>query len=310
MVAAQKKVDIEQQRRQRQLRNDWMSDDGRRRRRRVWVLARREVERQRWWDANAKVSVSVEPDGQKSIFIHVPGYLKRYRTYKPVKEALQRLEWPSQRRKAMFGHEMPRDIRWFDVQNRPYTFSNKRFEALQEPWPYAFLKLREQLNTELNRRTLELQRQHAPYFRPIRVNSVLANRYQGPNDSISAHSDNEPIFGRNPTIVSISAGASRIFKLTPKSQAKFDADRKWTRVKHPCTTVGPKARQHASPTLAFPLGDGDLLVMAGAAQDWWEHRIDKAAPKEKVADNAVRYNMTWRRVITHPPTFLPRKCKT
>lgn len=273
---------------------------------RVRARAQREEERQRWWDSNARVTVTKEPDGQLSIFIYVPGYLRRYRTYQPVKSALKHLDWPSKRVKVMFGNVMPRDIRWFESRNRTYVFSNKRFEA--QPWPYALRRLRVQLNDELNRRTHVLQRKYAPYFRPIRLNSVLANRYKGPRDSISAHSDNEPLFGRNPTIISLTLGSHRIFKLSPKTPATFDADRKWTRVKHPCTAPGPSTHNR-HPNINISLGDGDLLIMAGAAQDWWEHRIDKATAKENVPDSAIRYNMTWRHVVQNPPAFLPRKCK-
>ena len=282
--------------------SQWM----RRLKARVRARAQREEKRQTWWDSNARVTMTKEPDGQLSIFIYVPGYLRRYRTYQPVKSALKHLDWPSKRVKAMFGHVMPRDIRWFESRNRTYVFSNKRFEA--QPWPHALRRLRVQLNDELNRRTQTLQRKYAPYFRPIRVNSVLANRYKGPRDSISAHSDNEPLFGRNPTIISLTLGPPRVFKLSPKTPATFDADRKWTRDQtslHRAWTVTTQP----TPKHKYSAGRWGSSHHGRRRPRLVEHRIDKATAKENVPDNAIRYNMTWRHVVQNPPSFLPRKCK-
>jgi alkylated DNA repair dioxygenase AlkB len=277
----------------------------RRLRRRLWTLGRLDALRQRWWDKHAQVTVVIEPDHQKSVFVYVPQYLKRYNVYHDIKRSLRKLEWPSKRVNVMYGNVMPRDIRWFQTRNKPYDFSGKRFVAENSLWPKGFHQLRKQLNEELNRRTLTLRRKCNPFFRACRVNSVLTNRYRGPRDSISAHSDNEPLFGRNPTIVSISLGTTRTFKLSRKTLTKFEVDRKWTRVRNPLTTPGP-TKADRKKNLQYELGDGDLLIMAGAAQDWWEHRIDKDT-SGTISENAIRYNMTWRRVVPNPPSYLPRR---
>jgi alkylated DNA repair dioxygenase AlkB len=67
-------------------------------------------------------------------------------------------------------------------------------------------------------------------------NSVLVNLYRDGNDSVSWHSDNEEINGSEPTIASVSLGATRRFDLRHKESGE---------------------------TVRVDLEDGSLLVMSG-----------------------------------------------
>ena len=97
-------------------------------------------------------------------------------------------------------------------------------------------------------------------------NSVLVNLYRDGNDSVSWHSDNEEINGSEPTIASVSLGATRRFDLRHKESGE---------------------------TVRVDLEDGSLLVMSGLSQLCWVHQIAKT--KTKVGP---RINLTFRRVIT------------
>jgi alkylated DNA repair dioxygenase AlkB len=97
-------------------------------------------------------------------------------------------------------------------------------------------------------------------------NSVLVNLYRDGNDSVSWHSDNEEINGSEPTIASVSLGATRRFDLRHKESGE---------------------------TVRVDLEDGSLLVMSGLSQHCWVHQIAKT--KTKVGP---RINLTFRRVIT------------
>jgi alkylated DNA repair dioxygenase AlkB len=97
-------------------------------------------------------------------------------------------------------------------------------------------------------------------------NSVLVNLYRDGNDSVSWHSDNEEINGSEPTIASVSLGATRRFDLRHKESGE---------------------------TVRVDLEDGSLLVMAGLSQHCWVHQIAKT--KSKVGP---RINLTFRRVVT------------
>ena len=97
-------------------------------------------------------------------------------------------------------------------------------------------------------------------------NSVLVNLYRDGNDSVSWHSDNEAVNGSEPTIASVSLGATRRFDLRHKESGE---------------------------TVRVDLEDGSLLVMSGLSQHCWVHQIAKT--KTKVGP---RINLTFRRVIT------------
>ena len=99
-------------------------------------------------------------------------------------------------------------------------------------------------------------------------NSVLVNLYRDGSDSVSWHSDNEAVNGSEPTIASVSLGATRRFDLRHKESGEI---------------------------VRVDLEDGSLLVMSGLSQHCWVHQIAKT--KTKVGP---RINLTYRQVITSP----------
>ena len=96
-------------------------------------------------------------------------------------------------------------------------------------------------------------------------NSVMCNLYRDGSDSVSWHADDEPIFGRDPVIASLSFGSPRKFV-----------------VKH--NTSGEKQ--------SWELGNGSLLVMGRGVQQNYKHTITKT--KRAVGK---RINLTFRKVV-------------
>lgn len=96
-------------------------------------------------------------------------------------------------------------------------------------------------------------------------NSVLANQYRNGSDSVSWHSDDEPEFGQEPTIISLSLGSTRVFKIRENTTKRV-----WS----------------------LDLAHGDLLVMSGRAQLDYQHAVLKTA---KPVGNRV--NLTFRFVV-------------
>lgn len=94
-------------------------------------------------------------------------------------------------------------------------------------------------------------------------NSVLLNYYRDGRDSVAWHSDDEPELGQNPVIASVSFGAARQFQFKHKTQPEMRA--------------------------AVELTHGSLLIMRGATQHHWLHRIPKTS---KPLDG--RINLTFR----------------
>lgn len=114
--------------------------------------------------------------------------------------------------------------------------------------------------------TLEYLRQLCADASSVDFNSVLANLYRSGDDSMGWHADDETELGPEPVIASLSFGDER----------RFDFRHKTTRE-----------------TVSVNLPHGSLLVMRGATQSQWKHRIAKTK-----ASSAPRINLTYRHVRT------------
>lgn len=132
-----------------------------------------------------------------------------------------------------------------------YTYSGVRHEA--NAWTPDLLSIRAMVEAATG----------------AEFNSVLLNYYRpGHRDSIGMHADDEPEFGRNPVIASVSLGHVREFVLVPKP-----------------------GRDGRRTVIALP--HGSLLTMAGTTQANWKHGIDK----EPLPSAAGRINLTFRRLV-------------
>lgn len=96
-----------------------------------------------------------------------------------------------------------------------------------------------------------------------RFNSVLLNRYRDGRDSMGWHSDDEPELGAEPFIASLSLGTPRRFLL--------------------------RRRDDPARKVEFLLGHGDLLLMGGTTQRYYQHALPKSTRVE-----GERINLTFR----------------
>ena len=105
--------------------------------------------------------------------------------------------------------------------------------------------------------------------------SVLLNLYRDGKDSNGWHADDEPCYtqvrggGGAVTIASVSLGAERPFELRRKPVHSAERRR-----------------------FSIVLREGSMLVMAGATQTFWEHRLP-ADP----SCTTPRYNLTFRCIV-------------
>ena len=97
-------------------------------------------------------------------------------------------------------------------------------------------------------------------------NTVLLNYYRNARDSVGFHSDDEPELGVDPTILSVSLGATRTFQLRRK-----DASRE---------------------IISVDLHHGSTLVMYGNCQRTWCHSIPKS-----MSSVGPRINLTFRNIV-------------
>ena len=99
-------------------------------------------------------------------------------------------------------------------------------------------------------------------------NAVFLNLYRDHNDSMGFHSDDEKELGSNPTIASLTFGATRLFLLKHK-------------------------RLKDLPTVKIPLEAGTVLLMKGATQHNWKHGINK-----QTEPCGPRVNLTFRTLLS------------
>lgn len=178
-------------------------------------------------------------------FALIPGWLIPSVSDTAVADIEQAIPWRHETIK-MFGREVmqPRLTSW--MGDAPYTYSGRRHDPA--PTPAIVRMLQAEAEAIANKH----------------FNSVLANQYRDGQDSVAWHSDDEPELGAEPTIASLSLGASRNFKIKRKSDGKV-----WT----------------------ITLGHGDLLVMSGASQRDYLHSVPKT---KRVCGE--RINLTFRHI--------------
>jgi alkylated DNA repair dioxygenase AlkB len=156
-----------------------------------------------------------------------------------------RLETPWQQFVGGFGKLRPRLESWHGTAE--YASYNRGMRP--NPWTPTLLEILGMVRLKTG-----------PDF-----NGVLLNLYRNEHDNVGAHSDDEPEFGINPVVPSVSFGETRRFILRNKAT---------------------KERQ------ILLLTHGSLVVMSGPSQSMWTHEV----PKEK-KPCGERINLTFRRIL-------------
>lgn len=159
-------------------------------------------------------------------------------------DVLRPVEW-EQRRMRFGGRDVlqPRLTAWWGDIGTSYTYSGIRNEPVPMPdWMRQLRSIVERVAC-------------------ARFNSCLGNLYRDGRDSVALHADDEPELGPEPTIASLSLGASRKFQLRHATSAPID----------------------------LTLDDGDLLVMSGPMQRECRHGVPKMSGVTE-----PRVNLTFR----------------
>ena len=183
-------------------------------------------------------------DGQIIIYRHFFDQLESDRFFL---ELLNNINWQQDKIK-IFGKEvnLPRLTAWYGDPDKSYTYSGITMNP--DPWSQNLLAIKEKIEETVQ----------------ANFNSVLANLYRNGQDYVSWHSDDEKELGKNPTIASISFGATRRFLLRHKLNKNLE-------------------------TVDLSLGHGSLLIMKGSTQHYWKHQVPKTAKVK-----TERINLTFR----------------
>ena len=147
-----------------------------------------------------------------------------------------------------------------------------------KPWTPTLLRVKERLESALAGRAdvrpsadpqAPAQRAAAASF-----NAVLCNYYEDGGAGMGWHADKEPDLGSQPLIASLSFGAARPFKFRVKKH-----------LRRPGVEADEKVWE-------WMLNPGDLLLMQGDTQVWFEHHLPPRA-----AVKTARINLTFRKVV-------------
>jgi alkylated DNA repair dioxygenase AlkB len=162
---------------------------------------------------------------------------------------LTQINWKQEPIK-IFGKEVmqPRLTAWYGDTDKPYTYSGITMKP--HAWTDVLTAIKTKIETVAN----------------THFTSALLNLYRTGQDSMGWHRDNEKELGVNPTIGSVSFGATRIFQLRDYATKKS--------------------------LQSIELTHGSLLLMRGETQHYWEHRVPKT--NRPVGS---RINLTFRKIL-------------
>ena len=150
---------------------------------------------------------------------------------------------------VVFGkkHLQPRLTALYGDKKTSLSYSN--IKMLPHNWTPLLQNLKQKVET----------------FCQTNFNVVLLNYYRNEGDGNGWHSDNENELGKNPTIASLSFGASRVFQMKHKEDKLLKRN--------------------------LILEHGSLLVMQGNTQEFWKHQIPKSSKAI-----GPRINLTFRTI--------------
>ncbi|XP_033101940.1 alpha-ketoglutarate-dependent dioxygenase alkB homolog 3-like [Anneissia japonica] len=199
--------------------------------------------------------ISEKPSGPAIIELY-PDFLSEDEALGIFNSLCSALPWSQKiNKKDDFTFMEPRLTVWYgDIR---YKYSGVTQEATKS-WHPVLEDLRERITKKTG----------------LKFNSMLGNLYRDGHDSVAWHSDNEYSLGTNPTIASLSFGETRAFQLR-KNPENFEDTYEFTDKKQ------------------INLTNGCLLLMKGAVQEDWQHRV----PKE-YHDRRMRINLTFRTIYS------------
>ncbi|WP_179413791.1 alpha-ketoglutarate-dependent dioxygenase AlkB family protein [Mucilaginibacter sp. E4BP6] len=177
---------------------------------------------------------------------YVPGLFNENESNFYMQKFINKMPW-QQKSVLMYGKEVitPRLTVWYGDPDVDYSISGSNARPLI--WTKELLEIKSKIEP----------------LAGVKFDSVLLNYYRDGNDSVSWHSDNDGIPGRNRIVGSVSFGQERNFDIRNKEDHQ---------IKYSVT-----------------LENGSYLLMKEGFQEGWQHRIAKSTKPMK-----PRVNLTFR----------------
>ncbi|KAG8507725.1 Alpha-ketoglutarate-dependent dioxygenase alkB-3 [Galemys pyrenaicus] len=233
-------------------------------------------------DKEGVYEISLAPTGVSRVCLY-PGFVDLKEADLVLKQLCQDVPWKQRTGiREDVTYLQPRLTAWYG--ELPYTYSRITMEP-NPHWPPALCTLKNQIEENTG---------HT-------FNSLLCNLYRNEKDSVDWHSDDEPSLGSCPVIASLSFGATRTFEMRKKpppivnaqsGKADFCFDYHYVSSIQSSEEDGDYTYVER---VKIPLDHGTLLIMEGATQADWQHRV----PKE-YHSREPRINLTFRTVYPDP----------
>lgn len=160
---------------------------------------------------------------------------------------------------TLFGktHITTRQIVWMGDEGSSYSYSGHARKAIA--WSKTVLQLKQYVEKKLAAIGIE-----------VKFNTCLLNFYPTGTDGMGYHADDEKELGQQPIIAALSLGATRKFVFKHKTIRYKDKPVK----------------------VELYLESGQLIVMHGETQTYWQHTITKT---QTVAEG--RISLTFRHML-------------
>ena len=201
-----------------------------------------------------------------SCLTYIPNYMSNIDSEK-IKTTLYSMDdWKEGKRND--GKNIDRKQKWYHMENKTFcdTWKIKHNRWNSHSYTPLLFKLQESVQNDLSNILINTSNIKYP-----NLNSILINYYQDGNQFIPPHKDTKVSFGLDPTIILLSFGATRKFKLERTLPDSYEINSKqkfWNQ--------------------EFDLEDNSLLIMSGSVQKYFLHSIEKS-------DTSLpRYSITFR----------------
>lgn len=207
----------------------------------------------------------LQESGKTSIVLFYPDFIDK----KQQQELLCHLEEINDWKGGEYtNYKIPRLQKWFHDENK--HFNDKWGKSYSRWVPHQYPEWLKKFQLETQDRVSKVMKEYScnADIREPNINSVLLNYYPDENACIGWHRDNTPALGKNPTIISISIGDTRTFKM--------------------CRARSSISRDPTEELFSADLTSGSLLIMAGNCQEHI-HSILKSP-----VDKGPRWNFTFR----------------
>ena len=220
----------------------------------------------------------LKDDRTQSYCIRLPLLLSR-ELLTTWKDALLGLEWMRPHTKA--GHPIPRQTLWVANCGCSYEYG-----GMQIP-PQPFTDLLQEITT------LVFDKLNMPL-----PNCCNLNLYSHGSQQVGWHDDSEDLFKDDDVrIISLSLGATRTFEIVSKERM----GKTQNRFRFAAHKGGFKSADPAD-IIQMELAHGDVVVMAGNMQTYYEHRLPPNTTLHP------RINLTWRYITRHTPGCHKHTC--